>query len=213
MPAESDHREFIGIIVEEVGRLDRVVSSFLDYARPYRGNPSLLDVANVVERTLQLVRNDLPAELLLSHEPGDDLPAVRMDPEHLRQVLLNLIRNAMEAMKGRGSIVVRTRARGSFVEVLVRDSGPGIDPSMRQNLFIPFSTTKTQGTGLGLAISQRLVQSAGGRIELRASGEQGTTFCISLPAASSASASGGVQAAARVAADAEAVRGSAHPLA
>jgi two-component system sensor histidine kinase HydH len=87
MPAESDQREFIGIIVEEVGRLDRVVSSFLDYARPYRGNPSLLDVTNVVERTLQLVRNDLPAELVLTHEPGDELPPVRMDPEHLRQVL------------------------------------------------------------------------------------------------------------------------------
>nr|MBK7065408.1 two-component system sensor protein [Deltaproteobacteria bacterium] len=216
MPAESDHREFIGIIVDEVGRLDRVVSSFLDYARPYRGNPSLLDVTNVVERTLQLVRNDIPAELVLTHEPGDELPPVRMDPEHLRQVLLNLIRNAMEAMKGRGSIVLRSRTRGSFVELLVRDSGPGIEASMRKNLFIPFSTTKTQGTGLGLAISQRLIQSAGGRIELRASGDQGTTFCISLPAAVSGTPtapSGSIPPPPRVAADAEAVRVSSHPLA
>lgn len=216
MPAESDHREFIGIIVDEVGRLDRVVSSFLDYARPYRGNPSLLDVTNVVERTLQLVRNDIPAELVLTHEPGDELPPVRMDPEHLRQVLLNLIRNAMEAMKGRGSIVLRSRTRGSFVELLVRDSGPGIEASMRKNLFIPFSTTKTQGTGLGLAISQRLIQSAGGRIELRASGDQGTTFCISLPAAVSGAPTapgGSIPPPPRVAADAEAVRVSSHPLA
>jgi signal transduction histidine kinase len=213
MPAGSDHREFIGIIVEEVGRLDRVVSSFLDYARPYRGNPSLLDVSNVVERTLQLVRNDIPADVVLTHEPGDELPSVRMDPEHLRQVLLNLIRNAMEAMKSKGSIAVRTRARGAFVEVLVRDSGPGIEASMRKNLFIPFSTTKTQGTGLGLAISQRIVQSAGGRIELRASTAEGTTFCIVLPAASvTTTGSTSVPPPARVAAEPEPVRGSAHPL-
>jgi len=216
MPPESDHREFVGIIVDEVGRLDRVVSSFLDYARPYRGNPSLLDVTTVVERTLQLVRNDIPEELVLTHEPADEMPPVRMDPEHLRQVLLNLIRNAMEAMKGRGTIELRSRVRGSFVELLVRDSGPGIDASMRKNLFIPFSTTKTQGTGLGLAISQRLVQSAGGRIELRASGEQGTTFCISLPAAASGAPpapGGSIPPPPRVAAGEEAVRVSPGPLA
>jgi two-component system sensor histidine kinase HydH len=213
MPAGSDHREFIGIIVEEVGRLDRVVSSFLDYARPYRGNPSLLDVADVVERTLQLVRNDIPAEVSLAHEPGDELPVVRMDPEHLRQVLLNLIRNAMEAMKSKGAIVVRSRARGAFVEVLVRDTGPGIEASMRKNLFIPFSTTKTQGTGLGLAISQRIVQSAGGRIELRTSTAQGTTFCIVLPAASMTTTGSASMPPppARVAAEPEPVRGSTHP--
>lgn len=187
--AGSEQREFIGIIVDEVGRLDRVVSSFLDYARPYRGNPSLLDVVNVVERTLQLVRNDLPPEVALTHESNEALPSVRMDPEHLRQVLLNLIRNAMEAMKSRGSIEVRTRPRGAFVEVLVKDSGPGVDPSVRNNLFIPFSTTKTQGTGLGLAISQRLIESAGGRIELRASDSRGTTFVIVLPVAGTSSPS------------------------
>ena len=185
----SEQREFIGIIVDEVGRLDRVVCSFLDYARPYRGNPSLLDVVNVIERTLQLVRNDLPPDVVLSHESNEPLPAVRMDPEHLRQVLLNLIRNAMEAMKSKGTIEIRTRPRGAFVEVLVKDSGPGVDPSVRANLFIPFSTTKTQGTGLGLAISQRLIESAGGRIELRASDARGTTFVIVLPVAGPASPS------------------------
>ncbi len=187
--AGSEQKEFIGIIVDEVGRLDRVVSSFLDYARPYRGNPSLLDVVNVIERTLQLVRNDLPPEVVLSHESNEVLPAVRMDPEHLRQVLLNLIRNAMEAMKSKGTIEIRTRPRGAFVEVLVKDSGPGVDPTVRANLFIPFSTTKTQGTGLGLAISQRLIESAGGRIELRASDSRGTTFVIVLPVAGPASPS------------------------
>ena len=180
--------------MEEVGRLDRVVSSFLDYARPYRGNPSVGDPRVVIERTLQLVRADLPAGITLDAQLPDELPPVRIDPEHLRQALLNLIRNASEAMKGAGRIEVSARARGSAtisepgdaqrpstVEILVRDTGPGIAPSVRQNLFIPFSTTKEKGTGLGLAISHRLMESAGGRLEMRSSDARGTTFVIALP--------------------------------
>ena len=192
--ASAEQKEFLGIIVEEVGRLDRVVSAFLDYARPYRGNPSVGDPRVVIERTLQLVRADLPAGITLDAQLPDELPPVRIDPEHLRQALLNLIRNASEAMKGAGRIEVSARARGSAtisepgdaqrpstVEILVRDTGPGIAPSVRQNLFIPFSTTKEKGTGLGLAISHRLMESAGGRLEMRSSDARGTTFVIALP--------------------------------
>lgn len=195
--ASAQQKEFLGIIVEEVGRLNRVVSSFLDYARPYQGNPSLGDPREVIERTLQLARADLPAGTRLDVQLPEALPDVRVDSEHLRQVLLNLVRNASEAMKGDGSVVVSARARGgatisepgaserpSTVEILVRDTGPGIAASVRHSLFIPFATTKEKGTGLGLAISQRLVESAGGRLEVRSSDRSGTTFAIVLPVAS-----------------------------
>jgi signal transduction histidine kinase len=194
--ATAQQKEFLGIIVEEVGRLDRVVSSFLDYARPYRGNPSLGDPTGVIERTLNLARADLPAGVTLVVSLPESLPQVRIDPEHLRQVLLNLVRNASEAMQGAGNIAVTARSRGAAaisdhgesqrpgtVEVLVRDTGPGIADSVRQNLFIPFSTTKEKGTGLGLAISHRLMESAGGRLEMRSSDASGTTFVIVLPVA------------------------------
>jgi signal transduction histidine kinase len=201
-PEGTQQKEFLGIIQEEVERLNRVVSSFLDYARPYRGNPTVLDVAQVIERTAQLVRADLPpaVELTVNASPG--LPSVRIDPEHLRQVLLNLVRNAVDAMKANGRIIVETSHRvlsslsrdpeqsaAGVIEIHVRDTGPGIDPAVRGNLFIPFFTTKASGTGLGLAISQRLIESAGGRIEVRASSSAGTTFTIMLPTVAAASAS------------------------
>lgn len=197
MAAPEQQREFLGIIVEEVGRLDRVVTSVLDYARPYRGNPSVVEVNDVVERTVLLVKNDLPTGVTLSFEPGESVPSVRVDAEHLRQVLLNLVRNAVDAMSGVGAVTVKTLARGaatastpgddraggSMAEIVVKDTGPGINPTVRKNLFIPFFTTKAKGTGLGLAISQRLIESAGGRLEVRASGPRGTTFVVTLPAA------------------------------
>ncbi len=195
-PEEPAHKELLGIIQEEVERLNNVVGSFLDYARPYRGNPVALDVTQAVERTAQLLRNGLPATLDLRVELPPSLPQVRIDPEHLRQVLLNLVRNAVEAMKGVGVVTVtaacRARApaaRGAegdapeLVEINVRDAGPGIDPSVQRNLFIPFFTTKASGTGLGLAICQRLVESAGGRITVRSS-PTGTIFTVALPVAS-----------------------------
>ncbi|MFO0651544.1 MAG: ATP-binding protein [Polyangiales bacterium] len=195
-PDEPAHKELLGIIQEEVERLNNVVGSFLDYARPYRGNPVALDVTQAVERTAQLLRNGLPATLDLRVELPPSLPQVRIDPEHLRQVLLNLVRNAVEAMKGVGVVTVtaavRARANTSrgaegdaaeLVEINVRDAGPGIDPAVQRNLFIPFFTTKASGTGLGLAICQRLVESAGGRITVRSS-STGTIFTVALPVAS-----------------------------
>jgi two-component system, NtrC family, sensor histidine kinase HydH len=190
----QSQKELITIIHEEVERLNHVVGSFLDYARPYRGNPVVLDVTPVIERTSVLLRNDLPAGIDLRVELPASLPTVRIDPEHVRQVLFNLVRNAFEALKGTGHVTITARARSShasvsadesvpdLVELIVQDTGPGIDPAVQRNLFIPFFTTKASGTGLGLAISQRLIESAGGRVLLRSSAA-GTTFTVALPVA------------------------------
>jgi two-component system, NtrC family, sensor histidine kinase HydH len=191
-------REFLGIILEEVDRLDRVVGSVLDLARPHEGGAVLpTDVNAVVRRTLQI----------LSAEPGSEelhfevmldpsLPRVVIDPEQLRQVLMNLLRNASQAMKGRGKVAVSTRVRFGrgtrsgapssdepFVELTVADNGPGLSQKVLENLFMPFFTTKEKGTGLGLAISQRIVQGAGGRIDARSYEGKGSTFSVVLPAA------------------------------
>jgi two-component system sensor histidine kinase HydH len=179
--------EFLGIIVEEVDRLNRVVSSFLDYARPTAGSHEPLDPTATVERTLQLVRPELGAELVLAMDLAPTLPPVRIDPERLRQVLLNLIQNAAQAMDGRGKLSIRTSVIERTVEVAVSDTGPGLPARVRENLFVPFVTTKDRGTGLGLAISQRIVSAAGGRIEARASTDgPGTTFVVCLPIAEEA---------------------------
>jgi two-component system sensor histidine kinase HydH len=184
--------DYLGIIAEEVDRLDRVVRSFLDYARPGLGAAELIDPREAVERTIAIVRRDVPSSVELDLSSEGEVPWVRMDPAHLRQVVMNLVRNAVEAMDGRGRIAVVVQRKATdvpAVEIVVRDSGPGIDSKLIPKLFTPFVTTKVQGTGLGLAISQRLVASAGGRIELRTQSGRGTTFVIALPGAEGATRS------------------------
>jgi len=194
---DPSSREFLGIILEEVDRLDRVVGSVLDLARPAQGTVMPTDVNAVVRRTLQVLSterrgDDLQVEVTL--DPA--LPRVAIDPEQLRQVLMNLFRNAAQAMKGRGKVVVSTRVRFGrgtrpgtgqadepFVELNVTDNGPGISQKVLENIFLPFFTTKDKGTGLGLAISQRIAQGAGGRIEVRSYEGKGSTFAVILPAA------------------------------
>jgi signal transduction histidine kinase len=141
---------------------------------------------------------------------AEPIERARIDPEKFRQVLMNLMQNAIQAMDGRGKVTVSTAMRRSargrvppadgsspasrrtlpdeseFIDVSVRDTGPGISPKVLRNLFVPFFTTKTEGTGLGLAISQSIVQNAGGTIEVHSQPGAGTTFTIVLPAAEDA---------------------------
>jgi signal transduction histidine kinase len=188
----EERSEFLEIIVDEVDRLNRVVSSFLDYARPPHTDPEPIHVNSAVQLTLQFLRPECDSVDVALHVAMDpDLPKVRIDIEHLRQVLINLVQNAVQAMTTGGEIYVETRVQDRFrigggtrrwVQVTVRDTGPGIAPGLLANLFVPFVTTKQQGTGLGLAISQRIVSEAGGRIDVRSREGFGTTFVVLLPA-------------------------------
>ncbi|HEX3906272.1 MAG TPA: ATP-binding protein [Polyangia bacterium] len=187
-------REFLDIIVEEVNRLNKIVSQFLDYARPYRGEQRPLEVADVLKKTLSL----LPKE---SQETGafeivtsfaDKMPPVRADAEQLLQVFLNLSLNSIQAIPaggGAGKLFISTALRratrrgatAAFLEVRFRDTGVGIPAGDLKNLFIPFFTTKDKGTGLGLPISQRIIENHGGTIEVRSQPGEGATFTVLLP--------------------------------
>lgn len=187
--ADPNAREFLGIILEEVDRLDRVVGSVLDYARPSKGNPGAVDVNAVIRRTLQVLSSGQSGDEAVSTELAAELPLVRADAEQLRQVLMNLVQNALYATGGKGSgVTVSTRlrpagrAKTESVEISVRDHGTGISPQVLKSLFVPFFTTKEKGTGLGLAISQRLVEEWGGRIEVQSQPGSGSTFSVVLPA-------------------------------
>ena len=194
--------EFVGIILEEVDRLDRVVGSVLDYARPSKGDAGAVDVNAVVKRTVTVLASDRTEECELCTELAEALPLVRADAEQLRQVLINLIRNAVQAMGGQGKVQVTTRRRSErtsgaigresmplqsdWIEIAIRDEGPGIAPHVQKSLFVPFFTTKDRGTGLGLAISQRVVEEMGGRIEVVSRPGAGSTFSLVLPAVTEA---------------------------
>jgi two-component system sensor histidine kinase HydH len=188
-PAEVS--EFLGIIVDEVNRLNRVVSQFLDYARPYKVVESAeVDLNEVVKKTLALLEPQEGADkLTITTQLTEPLPRVRGDAEQLRQVFLNLGINAFQAMPGGGTLTITTRRRmgrrdpGMFVEVIFSDTGSGIARDQLKNLFIPFFTTKEKGTGLGLPISQRIVSHHGGAIEVRSTLGKGTQFIVLLPVA------------------------------
>jgi signal transduction histidine kinase len=188
--ADAGTKEFLDIIVEEVNRLNKIVSQFLDYARPYRGDQTPLDVNDVVRKTLHLIEKEEGAqrvEILTNLVEG--LPMVRADAEQLRQVFLNLAINAVQAMPNGGRLQVSTSLRRStrrgaaaaFLEVRFRDTGTGIPVNDVRNLFIPFFTTKEKGTGLGLPISQRIIENHGGTIEVRSQMGAGATFTVLLP--------------------------------
>jgi signal transduction histidine kinase len=169
-----------------------------------------MDLNAAVRRTVQILSSQITDGAVdVQQELTEPLPRTRMDPEKFRQVLMNLMQNAIQAMDGRGKITVSSAVRRAvrgriagadgalasrrslveeteLVEVSVRDTGPGISPKVLRNLFIPFFTTKSQGTGLGLAISQAIVQNAGGTIEVHSQPGDGTTFTIVLPAAQEA---------------------------
>jgi len=190
----GEDAEFLQVIVEEVNRLNGVVSEFLDYARPMKQNFGPTDINEVVTRTIRLVQNAIPGHIDLQVQLAAELPAVEADAEQLKQVLLNLVQNAIQAMGVRpGRIRVQTsgperfqdlRGGQEFVEVEVVDEGPGIPSDQQPHIFVPFYTTKQTGTGLGLAICQRIVKSHGGTISVQSRPGAGSAFLVRLPAIS-----------------------------
>jgi signal transduction histidine kinase len=195
-PRDGEEGEFLDVIVEEVNRLNGVVTQFLDYARPLKQSFGTVDINEVVARTIRLIQNEVPGRIALAVELGESLPSVEGDPEQLKQVLINLVQNAIQALgTAPGTIRVRTRgpdrfadlrASGEFVEIDVADDGPGIPPEQQPNIFVPFFTTKQKGTGLGLAICQRIVKSHGGSISVQSKAGEGSTFVVRLPAPAAA---------------------------
>jgi signal transduction histidine kinase len=193
LPGED--REFLEIIVEEVNRLNGVVSQFLDYSRPLKSALAPGDLNDVLQRTFRLLSPDVPAGIQVELDLAPELPRVACDPEQLKQVFLNLALNAFQAMPRGGRLAVSTRVardelapwreihgRLESVEVRFRDTGPGIPPEERESVFVPFFTTKEKGTGLGLAVSQRIVRAHQGTIAVSSPAGGGAEFTIALPA-------------------------------
>jgi signal transduction histidine kinase len=192
LPGEDG--EFLGVIVEEVNRLNGVVTAFLDYARPLKQSFGQTDLNEVVTRTMRLIQNDVPKQIELAVQLDLTAPRVDGDAEQLKQVLINLVQNAVQAIgEPGGRITVGTVKpdrfgdfRGGtvneFVEVHVSDTGPGIPLDQQQHIFVPFFTTKEKGTGLGLAICQRIVKNHGGSIAVHSKPGEGCSFVIRLPA-------------------------------
>jgi two-component system NtrC family sensor kinase len=186
----EEEREFVTRIKVETERIHRTIRDLLDFSRSEPGaDPrieSSANLAEVVSDTVKLVdRQARFRDIDLALELDEGLPRVRGDHERLRQLLLNLLFNAADALGGRGTIAVRASNGGGVIRLTVEDDGPGIDETILDQVFDPFVTTKAagQGTGLGLAVCHTIVEGIGGSIAAGNRPEGGAAFEVRLPAA------------------------------
>jgi two-component system, NtrC family, nitrogen regulation sensor histidine kinase NtrY len=174
-------KESAGAVLEEVARLRRIVDEFSRFARLPKPQLQPVDLSELASSVLSLYSS--PREgVALTHslEPGLQ---VRADRDQLTQVVLNLLKNAEEAISAKGRIQLRTRSVNGAALLEVEDSGPGIKPEQRAKVFEPYFTTKEGGTGLGLAIASRICIEHGGKLEVDNAPQGGAVFTLSLPKA------------------------------
>ena len=180
--AQALVEECTNTIVGEVESLKGLVDEFSQFARMPAPRTVPTDLQRLVTDTLALY-NGLFADVRIEQEFAADVPLVRIDPEQIRRVIINLVDNAVEATERSGRIVVETSrdAANNLVRVVVADNGPGIPAAEREKLFLPYYSTKRRGSGLGLAIVRRIIAEHGGSIEVGDNTPRGTRFTIELP--------------------------------
>ena len=169
-------------IIGEVESLKGLVDEFSQFARMPSPRTVPSDLAQLITDTVALY-NGLFTEICIEQRFAPGVPLVRLDPEQIRRVMINLVDNAIEAMERSGRIVVETQldAANNLVRVVVADDGPGIPPAEREKLFLPYYSTKGRGSGLGLAIVRRIIAEHGGSIDVGDNIPRGTRFTIELP--------------------------------
>ncbi len=182
----KDHR-YATVVLEEVGRLERLLDDLLCYARPGARDIRAADLRPVVRRALQMVETDAhERDVGLSLDLPTNLPELPIDADKIECVLINVLRNAIDAVKdAEGFVEISVRLNGdrSIVRIEVVDNGCGVDPRDVRRLLRPFETTKPTGTGLGLPISARIIEDHGGRFDLHGRPGLGSVATIELPAA------------------------------
>ncbi len=177
----GDARMLFDIVEEEADRLNRIVGDLLDFARPSTPElrPELL--GRVVEDAVGAAVAQQAGRIELVRELDPALPPVAMDARLVRQAVLNVAVNAVQAMPRGGRITVRARREGDGAVVEIEDTGAGIPDEVRERIFEPFFTTKASGTGLGLAVVRRIVEGHGGEVRVRSVAGAGTTFTLIFP--------------------------------
>ncbi len=183
---EAQEEDF-EVISDEIRHIDTIVQNFLEFSRPPKLQMQPISPSTVVDSTIQLLGHRLRSyDVQLEIERLRPLPVVLTDAEQLKEVLVNIIVNACEAMGKGGAITIQEEAVGDdsmrpWAHIRITDTGPGIAPNIIEKIMQPFFTTKEQGTGLGLSIATRIITEHGGRLEVSSSAGRGASFLISLP--------------------------------
>ena len=182
MDKDDPRREDVELIVNESNRAKEIVQGLLSFARETKLRPGPVNVNDLLEDVLGLVANQsLFHNIKIRKSLFQDLPTIVADETQLKQVFLNIILNAAQAMEGNGKLSITTGPERQQIKVKIRDTGPGIPPEVVKNIFSPFFTTKEKGTGLGLAISYGIIERHKGKIDVETALGKGSTFIVSLP--------------------------------
>jgi len=179
--------EDLQVISDEIRHIDAIVRNFLEFSRPPKLKMQAVSPSEVVDQTLQLLRPRFESyNVALDLQRPTPLPEILADPDQLKEVLVNLLVNACEAMVGGGTITIREEENfeeslGRLVRLKISDTGPGIPPALQEKIFQPFFSTKEEGTGLGLPIAARIIGEHGGWLTVDSPAGQGAAFTIQLP--------------------------------
>jgi signal transduction histidine kinase len=184
---EDSTRQYVDVIVDEVGRLEKILRQMFDYTGDALGYFQEHEINKLVEDALTLIHRDFEKYHIQVIKNYAELPPVYCDERQIKLVFYNIFQNAQQAMENGGSLSVKTfpleKTDGLYAAISVSDTGGGIAPELVYNIFNPFFTTKEQGTGLGLSIAQRIVSRHYGDIEINNELGKGITFTVTLPIA------------------------------
>jgi len=182
LPANGPFGADLHIVQGELRRMSLLIDQFLEFARPRPPHFQRERLEEIMEETLLLLGPEARNRAIMIYREWDkNLPRVWVDGAQIKQVFLNLLLNALQAMPNGGKLTVRLHVSGGSLLTAIADEGVGICPEVRANLFQPFFTTKQSGTGLGLSISQRIVEGHNGRLRLFSQPGVGTTVIVRLP--------------------------------
>lgn len=171
------------IIAEEVSRLERILNNVLDFVKLAKPEFQTVDINKIMLESLLMVSDSITQKSVTLQKSLDlDLAPIKIDPQQFKQVLINVLQNALYSMGNGGELFVRTFKRDDeHVVVQVEDTGEGIEEEVLENMFNPFFTTKPNGTGLGLPITQQIIHGHGGKIDVQSKVGKGTIFSFILP--------------------------------
>jgi signal transduction histidine kinase len=173
-------RQYGEIITEEIERIEVILGSLTDLTKPVKMEKEWVKINEVLEKTVQLIT---PVDMGMNIDlfPDKDLPLIEADPSLLKQVFLNVIRNAVEACEKKGNLWIRTALDQDFVYIEFTDNGPGVAEEIRLRVFEPFFTTKESGLGLGLMVVKRILLAHGGRVDIQNVEPRGAKVALVVP--------------------------------
>ncbi|MDI6791142.1 MAG: ATP-binding protein [Thermodesulfobacteriota bacterium] len=179
---EDPNRKKLRIVTDEIKRLEGLLVDVSDFARMAQPQKSIENINDVALDVYNLMSEELQKQgIEFTQSLKSDIPASSFDPRQIKQVLINLAKNAVEAMPQGGKLDITTDMEGQMIKVIVTDTGKGIPSEKLQDIFNPFVTTKPKGTGLGLAISRKIIEDHGGTIDIKSKVGEGTACIVKVP--------------------------------